>query len=456
MKKRLLIIALITSVFLANKTAAAQSGVIVRHGGGLSALKSACLSAGCSVAATLDGTVGHLFLVTSSGGLSKTALLQNLVSLPGIANAEPDQLLQLTQSQSLTAPSGLWDTTPVNYYGTTAWDGYVNQPAVLIVNLNSAQSAFNVTGAGVVGVIDTGVDPNQPVLQGVLLQGYDFTRNQPGGSEITDVDQSTMAVVNQSTMAVVNQSTMAVVNQSTMAVVNQEVATDLQQPQYAAFGHGTMTSGIVHLVAPTAQILPLKAFSANGTAYLSNVIAAVHWGTQHGANVLNMSFDVTTYSNEMARAINYAAQYGVVSVASVGNNGQQIIVYPAGLINVMGVASVSDADTLSTFSNYGSPPVWVAAPGEAIISTYPFATYAAGWGTSFSAPFVAGTAALFQSTTLPFRRSRHFLRRNQMGWNQQMAAQAISYAQPMPGSTCGYGILDVYQAVNAWEGLQGR
>src|SRR6202171_1985373 len=48
----------------------------------------------------------------------------------------------------------------------------------------------------------------------------------------------------------------------------------------------------------------------------------------------------------------------------------------------------------SSFSNYGDALVFVAAPGEAIITTYPFATYAAGWGTSFSAPFVSGGASL--------------------------------------------------------------
>ena len=37
---------------------------------------------------------------------------------------------------------------------------------------------------------------------------------------------------------------------------------------------------------------------------------------------------------------------------------------------------------------------WIAAPGEAIVSTYPFGSYAAAWGTSFSTPFAAGTAAL--------------------------------------------------------------
>src|SRR5207245_9499783 len=64
---------------------------------------------------------------------------------------------------------------------------------------------------------------------------------------------------------------------------------------------------------------------------------------------------------------------------------------------VMGVASTSDLDTRSSFSNYGNAIVFVAAPGEAIITTYPFATYAAGWGTSFSAPFVSGGASLLVS-----------------------------------------------------------
>ncbi len=451
MKQRVFLTAVIMSVFLAGKPAAAQN-VIVRDSGGLLGIQNSCAMVGCAVDQGLDGTIGQLYLVTPNqntctgllgcvlgGVFNLLDFLTKLLLQPGVVDAEPDQLLSLAQSQSPTAPPGLWDTTPVNYYGTVAWDGYVNQPAVQIVNLPSARSAFNVTGAGVVGVIDTGVDPNQPVLQNVLLQGYDFTRNQPGGSELSDVNQSTMAVVNRS-----GSSAPAQVNQSTMAVVNQEEAIDFSQSQYADFGHGTMTSGIVHLVAPTAKILPLKAFSANGQGYLSNVIAAVYWGTQHGATVFNMSFDFTSYSNEMNQAVNYAANNGVVSVASVGNNGQRMMVYPAGLNNVMGVASVSDAETLSTFSNYGTPPTWVAAPGEAIISTYPFATYAAGWGTSFSAPFVTGTVALMRGSSLPLLGSLN------TGLNQTLAAQAISHAQPMPGNECGYGILDIYQAVNAW------
>src|SRR5260370_10698497 len=113
-----------------------------------------------------------------------------------------------------TETSGLYDTTPVNYYGTSVWDGYANQPAVQIINLPAEQSqrSFNATGTGIVAVIDTGVDPTHPVLQGVLVQGRDFTRNQDGGSELADINQSSMAVGNGAYVAQVHQSSMAVVN----------------------------------------------------------------------------------------------------------------------------------------------------------------------------------------------------------------------------------------------------
>jgi len=396
---------------------------------------------GCTVLETLDGTIvpNNLFLVSPPAGVSAATLIHKLLNLnvlglhllgivDGIVDAEPDLLLHVMQSQ--TAPAGLYDTNPVNYYGTSVWDGYANQPAVQKINLQSAHSntAFTATGAGIVAVIDTGVDTTHPVLQGVLQQGHDFTRNQNGGSELGDVTQWSMAVV--------DGASPPQVNQWAMAVVDSENASTLSQSQYAAFGHGTMVSGIIHLVAPTAQIMPLKAFHADGTGNLSDVLRAIYYATARGANVLNMSFDFTTYSSELEQALDYANSNGVISVASAGNDGQQVVVYPAGLSNVvMGVASTTNDDALSSFSNYGQPPVWVGAPGEGIVTIYPHGTYAAGWGTSFSAPFVSGTVALMEGMS--------------PGLNQAQAAQAISNAMYI-SPALGNGRLDAYQAMTAW------
>src|SRR5207245_4331395 len=118
--------------------------------------------------------------------------------------------------------------------------------------------------------------------------------------------------------------------------------------QYAAFGHGTMVMGIIHLVAPTSKLMPLKAFRSDVTASLSDILRAIYYGVQNGANVINMSFDTTTSSVELQKALDYANQQGVICAASAGNDGKQEIVYPASLQNdVMGVASTSDQDTRS-------------------------------------------------------------------------------------------------------------
>ncbi len=430
--KRLLWVLVIMTLLLgsASPAAAANNRYIVRSGGLLS-LQTACNLLGCTVVEALDGTLGQVFLVTSAVQLDLQTLVNLLRSLTlGLedVSAEPDQLLTVQSSTSYVVPSGLYDRTPVSYYGTVVWEGYAHQPAASIIRLSDTQQTFKVTGAGIIADIDTGVDFNHPALQKVLLPGYDFTRNQPFGSEMTDLALQPSSEQGQAGW--VNQSTVAVLDQSTVAVLD-------TNPAYVAFGHGTMVAGILHMVAPTAQLMPLKAFHSDGTGYLSDVLRAVYYGVQNKAKVINMSFDFTSSSQELSRAMSYANRAGVICVASAGNDGKDELVYPAALTNVvMGVASTSDEDKRSSFSNFGADIVWVAAPGEAIITTYPFGTYAAGWGTSFSAPMVSGGAALLVSV--------------KSSVNQSQAAQALGHAEYI-SPDLNHGRLDLYQAVTAWR-----
>lgn len=411
-----------------------QQGVIVRTSQGLLGLQNICLLSGCSVVRNLDGGQNQVFLVRPVQGLLPNLLAGVLRLVTGILDAEVDQAVQIPMNPNAspiagTPPTGLWNSYPVNYYGTTVWQGYSTQPATQIVRISQAQSTFNVTGAGVVVAdIDTGVDPTHPALQAVLLQGYDFTRNQPGASELNDPQPSnngcsSCPTVNQ--YSVVHPSSSGP-KQSSAALVDGDGGSD--------FGHGTMVVGIIHLTAPQAQILPLKSFQSNGTGNLSDILRAIYYAVQNHANVINMSFDLTTASTELNDAIGYASSNNVILVASAGNDGKEEIVYPAGIGNVMGVASTNDLDQRSSFSNYGNQVVWVAAPGEAIVTTYPYATYSAGWGTSFSAPFVSGTAALLLSA--------------QPKLNPNQAATDISNAVWI-GPNMGYGRLDVFRSLQA-------
>jgi hypothetical protein len=417
----------------ASPVEAQTTRLIVRVEGGQLVLKTLCLVLGCNVQYGLGDNQGQVFLVTTSNPLLGTVLQ----TVSAILDVGPDVVAQAMDATSAgPTPAALYDSTPVNYYGTTVRQGYIEQTPTSIVGLQNTQSTFGVSGSGIVAVIDTGVDTTHPVLQRVLLPGYDFTRNKPGADEKADVTQSTTAVVDQSTTAVVDQSTTAVVDQYTANVLN--------QPQYKDFGHGTMVSGVVHLVAPTAQILPLKVFQANGSGYISDAIRAIYYAVQNNAKVINMSFSTPTPVQELKSALDYANQMGVISVAAAGNSGEQTLVYPAAYqSDVMGVASTSDIDTLSTFSNYGPQLVWLGAPGEGIVTLYPYGTYAATWGTSFSTPFVAGTVALLLNTQVAG------VVRSPV-CTQALAAAAVAHAKYI-SSAVGNGRLQLYQAVQAWR-----
>jgi subtilisin family serine protease len=414
--------------------ASAHNRFIVRDTAGFDALQQACVPLGCTVVSSIDGpqNQNQVFLVTAPRNIDPALILAALLNVPGVSNAELDQTVALIPalSQAPPIPAGLSDASRVQYFGASVRNGYVNQPAAQIVRVSEAQNTFHVAGTGIVADIDTGVDPNHPALQGVLLPGWDFTRNQAGGSEMTDIQSSSPPPpsCDQCQAGFVNQSTAAVLDQSTAAVLD-------GNPQYAAFGHGTMVMGVIHLVAPQAKLLPLKAFQSDGTGFLSDILSAIYFAVQNQASVINMSFDLKTQSDELSKALDFANQQNVICTASAGNDGMMEIVYPAAIQNdVMGVASTSDLDQRSTFSNFGDAIVWVAAPGEAIISTYPFGSYGAAWGTSFSSPFVAGAAALLLD--------------QKPSTNESQAASAVAHAVAV-GPDMGNGRLDLVQALAA-------
>jgi subtilisin family serine protease len=423
--------------------ASAQDRYLVRAPG--SEIGNIAARHNLTIIRSFEGSAGNLHLMAAPAGADVKRTIKDLQADASVQGVEPDVPVSLPEWSAgaplrqlgLPDPAPISDHTLVKYYGTFAWDAYVNQPAAFVINM--AQAHYFATGSGtVVAVLDTGVDPNQPVLANSLVAGYDFTRNVAGGSEMADVDQSTDSILDdaQSTDSILDQMAALVLNQSTTAILDQSTDSILDGNKSklpSAFGHGTMVAGLIHLVAPAAKIMPVKVFTGAGTSTLSNIVSGIHWAVDHGADVISMSFSSTESSQELQSAIDYAHSKGVVSVAAAGNGGEQTMVYPAGYhTSVMGVASTNDQDIRSSFSNYGNALVTVAAPGEGVVTLYPGSNYAEGWGTSFSAPLVAGGAALLV----------------QLGGNnfsEAQAAQAISQAVPT-GQGLGAGELDLFQA----------
>jgi len=181
------------------------------------------------------------------------------------------------------------------------------------------------------------------------------------------------------------------------------------------FGHGTHTSGIIAAkgnngldiagVCWNCRIMAIKFLDSDGSGTLEGAIESFYYAVQNGADVTSNSWSAAGFSQALEEAINYANSQGVITIASAGNNGFDIPIYPAHYANVISVAATNSNDEKATFSNYGN---WVdiAAPGVDVLSlraagtslgdVYDDYTTIAS-GTSMSCPYVAGACAFLLS-----------------------------------------------------------
>ena len=389
-------------------------------------------------------SAGSVYLVTGPSTVSVTQEESDVTADTDVTDFELDQstaLPELSQSTGVILDSLPPNTTPT-YAGTAVLGSYISQPAAQIVNLWSAQSSYHVTGAGTVAVIDTGIDPTSSVLAPSLVPGYDFIHNTAGTASdwselgpnaLNALQSSNPSPSSKTDLALLNQSTGVILDQSTGVILDQSTGVILDGQIPAEFGHGTMVAGVIHLVAPTARLMPLKAFRADGTAQLSDILRAIYYAADHGAQIINMSFSLQQPSEELQDAIQYAHNAGSICVAAAGNSGVSQLPNPASLDKVMGIASTSLQDAVSKFSNYGDG-TFIGAPGESIVTTYPGNNYAEVSGTSFSTPFVAGATALLYQLL------------GETGWDDMKSN--LSHAAPV-SSLIGNGRLDIYQALQA-------
>ncbi|MGH9394212.1 MAG: S8 family peptidase, partial [Terriglobales bacterium] len=389
---------------------------------------------------------------------------------------------------TLTSANGtVVNSTPTYFYGAVVPSTYANQPLV-----NQIQAGGNThqlaTGRGaVVALIDNGVDPSNPVLAPVLLasRGYNFYDNTPNWTAYADLamgpggasgldGQSSASVLNggQSSASVLNGGTCAAefgpggtLDQSSASVLNggQSSASVLNsattQAQAIAalqailacdpdFGHGTSVAGLIHLVAPRAMILPIKAFGPGGTADAATIYQSITYAIDQHVNVMNLSFSALASTPDIQDAIAEAVGDGIVVVAAAGNSSSAAAVFPASLAGVTGVGSANGtqrAFPLASFSNFDSGAgsfvdVDVAAPGVQLFTTYPGAgqIWATSDGTSFSTPLVAGEAALLAQLNQSGNAARSIIERSANPAIQGDASGAL-----------GHGLINVYGAVKS-------
>lgn len=481
MPKRLLVTFFLLLVFGAHpNTGLAEEGrVIVKYRQASDALKQTLsldqtsrLSARLGLALHSGRHINALTQVIRSAGVSSEALAARLSLESDVEYAIPDRLRTINALPNDPLFSGQWYLQAAeasSSRATEAWNRTTGSPNI------------------VVAVVDTGVRFDHPDLASKLLPGYDFVSDAPnaGDGDGRDIDASDPGDFI---------STWDAGNPSLQAVCGNDLV-----PHDSSW-HGTRVAGIVGAASNNAtgiagtswgaRILPVRVLGKCG-GYDSDIMAGMRWAAglsvpgvpsnPNPARIINLSLGGGGSCNAAyANVIAELAGRSVLVVASAGNETGPVYV-PGNCAGVLTVAGLRHVGTKVGYSSFG-PEVSVSAPAGNCVNTSGACLYsietttnqgttspaANGYtdkynynvGTSFSAPQVAGVAALMLSLNQALTPADIIARIKQSARafpieNNLSACPNVQTSGDTAGQcncttvTCGAGILDAAAAVTA-------
>ena len=314
----------------------------------------------------LNQTSTDIYLLSATDGASAQSKLNAFLGNPLVSYAELNYLSDAPEAGGRHHAFPAENATPTTRNYSSKDAAYPDSA----LNLTAAREVSQ--GAGTrVAVLDTGAQLNHPALKANFagVPRYDFVDD--------DTDPSEPAL-----------------------------SKNKQRLAREVVGHGTHVAGIIDLVAPQAEVMPLRVLDREGYGTTFHVAEAIAYAGANEADVINLSLGTPSWSTLLREKVDKAIRDGVVVVAAAGNHGSPQPQYPASngpllwvaskTDGLLAVSSVSAAEKKSDFANWGE---WVdiVAPGEGILSTYPVSKYAYWSGTSMATPFVAGEAALIHS-----------------------------------------------------------
>ena len=298
--------------------------------------------------------------------------------LPEVDYAEPNYIVTTTLASNDTYFSDLWglhntSTPAADISAVPAWD-------------------ISTGSAGIVtGVVDTGVDYNHPDLAANMWRA-------PA--------QFTVVVGGQSIVCPAGTVGFNAINNTCNPLDDNNHGTHVAGTIGATGDNGMGVVGVNW----TTRIMGLKFIGANGSGSTANAIKTIDFAIQaraifgNAANVriLSNSWGGGGFSQALLDAINRANDNDMLFVAAAGNsnvNTDSTPHYPSSYDapNVVSVASTTNTDARSSFSNYGALSVDLGAPGSGILSTVRNGGYGTFSGTSMATPHVSGAAALVLS-----------------------------------------------------------
>jgi membrane-anchored mycosin MYCP len=228
-------------------------------------------------------------------------------------------------------------------------------------------------------------------------------------------------------------------------------------------GHGTRVAGIIAArkmagtgfsgIAPRAKILPLRYTGSDDPKKQGNSTTmsdAIKYAVSKGVDIINISSDTVGKkpNSQLQAAVQSAVSKDILVVAAAGNDGADDKLektYPAAYDGVVAVAA-SDRNNERAFFSQSGRFVDIAAPGVGMVSTVPNGGQCAADGTSFSAPYVSGVAAL--------------MKQKYPRWSAQQIAARLAQTANRPGSgpdtQLGWGVVDPVAALSGSDTPQNK
>ncbi|TDQ04931.1 type VII secretion-associated serine protease mycosin [Labedaea rhizosphaerae] len=303
------------------------------------------------------------------------------VSAPAVAHAEPP-------------PNGCLTRTPITpLIPDRPWEDKLLDPSRVWPVTKGARIR--------VGVVDSGVDSDNPQLRQKVFSGYDFVLNR-AGARIDCAAHGT-------------------------AVASIIVAAPIARTAF-------------HGIAPDVRIVPARVTDSDEIKGGAAIVAqGIRYTVDNGVKVLNLSLTMFDDDPVLRSAVEYAQAHDVLVVAAAGNHSGEgnPTPYPAAYPGVLGVGSIDISGAKATDSQTG-PFVKLVAPGVKVTGCNPIQGLKYYNGTSFATPYVAGVAALVRAAYPKLTAA-------------QVADRLIETASVARGGrggpAYGAGIVDPYRAV---------
>ncbi len=302
---------------------------------------------------TVDGVPSeNLYLLYVASVEDLRTFADELTGDPSVLLAEPNYCWQTPEAVRQMVVGAIGGT----------WDDFEYQEMAAKIGIATAHQITQ--GQGVtVAVLDTGLDPTHEAFAGRLSDyGYDAVNDDYGPwEEANGFDDDFDSVIDE------------------------------------GYGHGTMVAGLIALVAPAVEIMPIRVLDDEGSGTLFSVARGLIFASAHDAQLVNMSFGSPTVSELIAHYLDLLNARSTLCLAGAGNRNLETPPYfPACDNHVLMITAVDTMDVKADFADF-TPHVRLSAPGVGIRSAYPEDEWAIGYGCSFATPLATGGAALVLS-----------------------------------------------------------